>query len=122
MRISDWSSDVCSSDLHYTNRSVALFGQAGLKITDKLTANAGIRYTWDKVQACAGNSLVGALTVNECDRTAALNLPAGTGIVNTKGEYPNWTLGREYQATRRLFLLITSRRGIRGGKGNPPLF
>src|SRR3546814_13532291 len=105
MRISDWSSDVCSSDLyskdrptginvnfpqqfsfidlygqssnystsHYTNRSVALFGQAGFKITDKLTANAGIRYTWDKVQACAGNSLVGALTVNECDRTAALN-------------------------------------------------
>src|SRR3546814_14079592 len=41
------------STSHYTNRSVALFGQAGFKITDKLTANAGIRYTWDKVQACA---------------------------------------------------------------------
>src|SRR3546814_17467569 len=100
MRISDWSSDVCASDLtdefqvlgdmgrlnwiagafyskdrptginvnfpqqfsfidlygqssnystsHYTNRSVALFGQAGFHIPDKLTAHAGIRYTWDK--------------------------------------------------------------------------
>src|SRR3546814_671890 len=90
------------STSHYTNRSVALFGQAGFKITDKLTANAGIRYTWDKVQACAGNSLVGALTVNECDRTAALNLPDGTGIVKTKGDYPTWTLGLDYQATRDL--------------------
>src|SRR3546814_19378141 len=81
MRISDWSSDVCSSDL----------------------------------------SLVGALTVNECDRTAALNLPDGTGIVKTKGDYPTWTLGLDYQATRDLFLYITSRRGIRGVTVNTPL-
>src|SRR3546814_5262367 len=61
MRISDWSSDVCSSDL-------------------------------------------------------------GTGIVKTKGDYPTWTLGLDYQATRDLFLYITSRRGIRGVNVNTPLF
>src|SRR3546814_18317212 len=99
MRISDWSSDVCSSDLHYTNRSVVLFGQAGFKITDKLTANAGIRYTWDKVQACAGNSLVGALTVTECDRTAALNLPDAKGIVTTKCSEAARSVGKEESST-----------------------
>src|SRR3546814_11478703 len=61
MRISDWSSDVCSSDL-------------------------------------------------------------GTGIVKTKGDYPTWTLGLDYQATRDLFLYITSCGGIRGVNVNTPLF
>src|SRR3546814_17810561 len=61
MRISDWSSDVCSSDL-------------------------------------------------------------GTGIVKTKGDYPTWTLGLDYQAPRDLFLYITSRRGIRGVNVTTPLF
>src|SRR3546814_4558609 len=87
-----------------------------------MTANAGIRYTWDKVQACAGNSRVSALTVDECDQTAALNLPDGSGIVKTKGDYPTWTLGLEYQATRDLFLYITSRRAISGVNVNKTLF
>jgi iron complex outermembrane receptor protein len=110
------------STSQYTNSSFALFGQAGFKITDKLTANAGIRYTWDKVKACAGNSLTGPLSVQQCTEAAALNLPDGTGVVSNKGDYPTWTLGMDYQANRDLFLYVTSRRGIRGVNVNTPLF
>src|SRR3546814_11763906 len=39
MRISDWSSDVCSSDL--------LYAQLYYQLTDRLRAAGGFRYTWD---------------------------------------------------------------------------
>lgn len=117
-----YGSSVNYSTSHYTNSSFALFAQAGFKITDKLTANAGLRYTWDKVKACAGNSLAGALSEQQCADQAALNLPDGTGIVKNKGDYATWTLGMDYQATDDLFLYITSRRGIRGVNVNTPLF
>src|SRR3546814_2730386 len=56
MRISDWSSDVCSSDLHnyfrssnpYKLRSQALFGEAYWYIRDDLKLTAGLRYTQDR--------------------------------------------------------------------------
>src|SRR3546814_8602662 len=83
MRISDWSSDVCSSDLdksfepggshfiaftsdpssipfttsHVENKNKALYGQIGYKITDQMTLNLGGRYSWDNVSACGGSSL-----------------------------------------------------------------
>lgn len=110
------------STSHFTNSSFALFAQAGFKITNKLTLNAGVRYTWDKVRACAGNSLAGPLSQEECARIAALDLPDGNGIIRNKGSYPTWTLGLDYQATRDLFLYATSRRGIRGVNVNTPLF
>lgn len=110
------------STTHYTNNSVALFGQVGFKITDRMTANVGGRYTWDKVEACAGNSLIGALSEKQCADQAALNLPDGTGVVKNKGDYATWTLGLDYQASDDLFLYVTSRRGIRGVNVNTPLF
>src|SRR3546814_19541037 len=67
MRISDWSSDVCSSDLPnpvesingqghnyfrssnpYKLRSQALFGEAYWNIRDDLKLTAGLRYTQDR--------------------------------------------------------------------------
>src|SRR3546814_6861923 len=58
MRISDWSSDVCSSDLEghnyfrsknpYKLRSYAFFGESYLNITDDLKLTAGLRYTDDR--------------------------------------------------------------------------
>src|SRR3546814_5748191 len=39
MRISDWSSDVCSSDL--------IYGQINYHLTDRLRATGGLCYTWD---------------------------------------------------------------------------
>ena len=110
------------STTHYTNNSLALFGQVGFKITDRLTANVGARYTWDKVEACAGNSLIGALSPTQCASQAALDLPDGAGIVKNRGNYATWTLGLDYQASDDLFLYATSRRGIRGVNVNTPLF
>src|SRR3546814_13865065 len=40
MRISDWSSDVCSSDLSYS-----VFGQGTLNLTDAFRAIGSLRYT-----------------------------------------------------------------------------
>src|SRR3546814_6259389 len=44
MRISDWSSDVCSSDLTRTaTEQYAAFGEASYDILPNLTATAGVR-------------------------------------------------------------------------------
>src|SRR3546814_16630607 len=74
MRISDWSSDVCSSDLilgfqdlvstplpfatwnnapyllctAQKSRSTAVFAEGNYKFTDQLTLKVGGLYTWDK--------------------------------------------------------------------------
>src|SRR3546814_17487904 len=53
MRISDWSSDVCSSDLFVLcndqrSRSTAVYAEGTYKFTDDLTLTVGGRYTWEK--------------------------------------------------------------------------
>src|SRR3546814_16142956 len=52
MRISDWSSDVCSSDLFVLcndqrSRSTAVYAEGTYKFTDDLTLTVGGRYTWE---------------------------------------------------------------------------
>src|SRR3546814_18057415 len=44
MRISDWSSDVCSSDLSGHVRSYALFGDVQFRLTERLMFTVGFRY------------------------------------------------------------------------------
>src|SRR3546814_12884411 len=46
MRISDWSSDVCSSDLYDTSdlKAYALFSQTELSVSEQLTLVAGLSY------------------------------------------------------------------------------
>src|SRR3546814_14305224 len=39
---------------HYDNRNFAVFGQLGIDLTDRLKANIGARYSWDKTTACGG--------------------------------------------------------------------
>src|SRR3546814_14425026 len=51
MRISDWSSDVCSSDLYFLSRnnvrtkSWGFFGEAYWNVTDNVKVTAGLRLT-----------------------------------------------------------------------------
>src|SRR3546814_18807393 len=64
MRISDWSSDVCSSDLYLRDRQwdnsfddISLKSANSLTIDDNLVLSAGLRHTWfsnDIVYAGAG--------------------------------------------------------------------
>src|SRR3546814_3890539 len=60
MRISDWSSDVCSSDLLYlgnqvdrdiTTKNVAAFGQVTGHLTDSLSLIGGFRFTSEQAVA-----------------------------------------------------------------------
>src|SRR3546814_5840891 len=53
MRISDWSSDVCSSDLYLRDRQwdnsfddISLKSANSLTIDDNLVLSAGLRHTW----------------------------------------------------------------------------
>src|SRR3546814_328259 len=56
MRISDWSSDVCSSDLGLTaintqylkNTSLALFGRLSWKVSGSFSIQPGLRLNYDK--------------------------------------------------------------------------
>src|SRR3546814_4803505 len=43
MRISDWSSDVCSSDLARHARAAHCIGQAGLRVSDEVKLLAGVK-------------------------------------------------------------------------------
>src|SRR3546814_5648822 len=50
MRISDWSSDVCSSDLPFVeskNKQFGIYIQDDWEVTDKLTLNLGLRWDYE---------------------------------------------------------------------------
>src|SRR3546814_16598807 len=85
MRISDWSSDVCSSDLSVSptaglisenfadveNLTTGFFAQGYYELTDTIRATGGIRYTWDRRNTVLHNvrayGLPGATTVGGLD-------------------------------------------------------
>jgi iron complex outermembrane receptor protein len=109
---------------HVTNNNKAIFGQIGYKITDRLTFNAGGRYSWDKVSSCGG--LVGdgsAYATNAvCRAQAATGALDGVGIVENKGSAPSWTFGLDYKVNPDWLLYGVTRRGYRGANVNTPLF
>src|SRR3546814_5208018 len=93
MRISDWSSDVCSSDL------------------------------WDKVSACGGAvSLTGYVSEDECRDVAGTDAIDGIGTVSNKSDAPSWTIGFDYKVNPDWLLYVVSRRGNRAASVNTPLF
>src|SRR3546814_6511672 len=93
MRISDWSSDVCSSDLSYLN------------ITDDLKLTAGLRYTDDRKtftpvpsQTLLSPGLTGGGTVSR-------GYPEKPAIVQQWGEFTgriglDWAPDLDRQSTR----------------------
>src|SRR3546814_16088318 len=85
MRISDWSSDVCSSDLLYlgnqvdrdiTTKNVAAFGQVTGHLTDSLSLIGGFRFTSEQAVA-------------HFDRT----IPPGDVVLAPNHSYPIHTFG-----------------------------
>lgn len=95
--------------------SEAVFGQASYKITDELTATAGIRETWDyqiaqsKSLSPAGACVTPtAITDSNCLTTRSGNF-SGIG----------WTVSLDYQATPNTLYYVTSRHGYRTGGFNP---
>src|SRR3546814_15709931 len=77
MRISDWSSDVCSSDLTQFARSLEEF----------------VDFAGRKPQVVRLD--------DECKAAATLNLQDGIGVVQAKGSAPSWTVGLDYQVSDR---------------------
>src|SRR3546814_950073 len=91
MRISDWSSDVCSSDLGYWSRETGyeysrsqvfggllrdtfadvenitkgLYAQLYYQLTDRLRAAGGFRYTWDTRNTVLHNRQIGRASCRE---------------------------------------------------------
>lgn len=107
---------------HVTNENKALFGQIGYKITDRLTFNAGLRYSWDKVSACGGAIGTGYVDNDTCREVAALNIIDGVGTIKNKGKAPSWTIGLDYKVNPDWLLYVVSRRGYRGANVNTPAF
>src|SRR3546814_14552925 len=130
MRISDWSSDVCSSDLaaaptpnvtaHYDNRNFAVFGQLGIDLTDRLKANIGARYSWDKTTACGGQFPDNQFaSFEDCKAIGNLGVTTnGIGVIRYKGEEPRWTIGLANRFGDESLLYLDSRRVSRKGAPN----
>src|SRR3546814_1037181 len=87
MRISDWSSDVCSSDLGLPNDFVLPpVGTLGAPATSATGFN------------CTNNNIVPG-SANAAAMAAECNQ-----VQKAKFDYPAWTAGIDYQATDDLFL------------------
>src|SRR3546814_20346021 len=90
MRISDWSSDVCSSDLQRGHRFQTAIGRAG---AGKTTTIAACADAW----AAAGYRVVGAAVKGEATRTLA----AATGIECETVRSEERRVGKECVSTCR---------------------
>ena len=85
------------------NKSRAIFGQVGYKLTDRLTVNLGGRYSWEKVTMVQlAKSLFGAGNPQ-----------------SVKQSDPSWTLSVDYRATDELMLYAATRGNWRRGGFNP---
>src|SRR3546814_4179556 len=75
MRISDWSSDVCSSDLFWPSRMEALFAQllprAGVGGRWTSGSNIGVRL----LKSCVGSALVKRYRAASAPSTCAVTVP-----------------------------------------------
>jgi iron complex outermembrane recepter protein len=95
-----------------TTESVAGFGQASFRATDKLSLTGGFRWTHDKTEIfqLPGSLWLGAFPDNIPERTSA-------------GK-PSWTVSLDYQATPDLLLYVAHRGSWRAGGYNysvPPI-
>ncbi len=107
-----------SSYAFNSEKSKALFANVGYQFAPGLTFNAGARYTWDKFGLCSGTGELDPpyrYTPKDCPTA----IPDGSAI-SGKSSRPTWTLGLDYQASRDVFLFLTSRRGYKAGGLNGP--
>jgi iron complex outermembrane receptor protein len=117
-----------------TQTSKAVFGQATYDFGGGFKIDAGARHTWDTTNACAvgysaNNPYVAGTptgTLDQCRNGGTLVVNGNT--VNIKGTESEanskawtWNLGANYQASERVFLYATARRGYRAGGVNTPV-
>src|SRR3546814_2131473 len=101
MRISDWSSDVCSSDLGLPNDFVLPpVGTLGAPATSATGFN------------CTNNNIVPG-SANAAAMAAECNQ-----VQKAKFDYPAWTAGIDYQATDDLFLYAKTSGAAKAGGWN----
>ncbi len=104
----------------FSNRSKAVFGQASFEILSGLKINAGLRQTWDQQSGCSLTSPLELPYVNE--PTLAQCKTADQFQASLKSNALTYTFGADYQATRDVFLYVTTRKGYRGAGFNTPKF
>lgn len=116
---------------HVKNRSIALYGQAAIPLSETLNFNLGGRYSWDKSVFCynpGNNATFESVSFDECKQNIADRVGTpnefldGFGQASVKDNYPTWTVGFDYKPTPNLLLYVTSRRGVRPKNLNFPLF
>src|SRR3546814_7869841 len=128
MRISDWSSDVCSSDLYFLSRnnvrtkSWGFFGEAYWNVTDNVKVTAGLRLTRDSKRAVlypsqlllggggtSGGSVSGGYPADP-PLVQRWTKPTGRLVIDWK---PDWSF------TDDSLVYASASRGYKGGGANP---
>src|SRR3546814_2357319 len=120
MRISDWSSDVCSSDLLYlgnqvdrdiVTKNVAAFGQRTGHLTDRLSLIGGFRFTSEQAVAHFDRTILpGAVAA-----MPSLGGPAYVApTLKATDTDLSYKLGLQYQATPDVMAYFTYTRGYKG--------
>src|SRR3546814_5029051 len=101
MRISDWSSDVCSSDL--------AFASVDLNLTDQFIVSAEGRYTWEDKQI--DNSFLSAA-------------PGGVGSGLEKANFKYFTprVILQYRPSDDLSLYLSAAKGTKSGGINAGVY
>jgi iron complex outermembrane receptor protein len=91
-------------DFTVTDKSKAAYAQVGYAVTDKLNANAGLRYTWEDVSILQGaDSLLKAVNAGNHSR---------------KDSKPSWLIGLDYKLTEDLMVYFNQRGSWRTGGFN----
>ena len=95
-------------DYNAKDDSEAVYGQADYKITDKLTATVGGRYTWEQVSLFENPGAISVIT-------GLTN--AGTKQSKDLSE-PSWTFNLQYQLTPENMIYVAQRGSFRSGNFN----
>src|SRR3546814_2078538 len=108
MRISDWSSDVCSSDLYsVSNKSYAGFGEANLHFTERFRGTLGGRVTRDELTYSFARTSTSPTPVTGIQT-------AFTAVGNTSNTGFSGRAGVQYDLTPKAMAYFTYGRGYKG--------
>lgn len=119
-----------------TFHDLGAYGQATYKITDRLSATAGIRYTYDYTKVVARQTTYQSFVpgakpplLGTCTNTLAFGTAAQGNVGKTdadcetpftqKSKKPTWLIGIDYKPTEDLLIYAKYARGYRQGGVNP---
>jgi iron complex outermembrane receptor protein len=98
---------------------VGLYAQATYKVTDKLSATGGFRYTWDRVKSDAVLKTLavptpGTTALEFCNEPTA-PVPSCAETYKQKSKAPTWLADIDYKPSDNLLLYAKYSRGYRAG-------